>query len=241
MSNGNSDESPENVTEKSGDEETRPPITIYYQDQKMENLKTGLTSEDLQIAARLEKLREERMKDVPKDNSSLEKRLADLKGITPVSINKTNLLLSDTRSSAQKTDDLLKQFLEELKIDKNIDPGTKDDIESGLASLKDRADHLSNSDSEDEETAVNKLVQRYTEEAALKPVNDELNSDDELQSPHSDGNDEVASWCIICNEDATLKCLDCEGDIYCYSCFHKGHEEWNMNHHKPVPFKTAEE
>lgn len=239
MSDESPDQNPDQSDSKTPEEETRPPITIYYQDQKMENLKTGLTSEDLLIATRLEKLREDRMKDVPKDNASLEQRLADLKGTTPGSIVKANLLLNDSRSTTEKAEDLLKQFLEELRIDKNIDPHTKNDIESGLASLK-TDENTVDSDSADEEQAVNKLVQRYTEEAALQPV-DDINSDDELESPHFDEHDEVNTWCIICNEDATLKCLDCEGDIYCYSCFHKGHEEWNMNHHKPITFKKTSE
>ena len=35
--------------------------------------------------------------------------------------------------------------------------------------------------------------------------------------------DDVDSWCIICNEDATVKCLGCDGDLYCAECWHEGH------------------
>ena len=35
--------------------------------------------------------------------------------------------------------------------------------------------------------------------------------------------EDIESWCIICNEDATVKCLGCDGDLYCAKCWYEGH------------------
>lgn len=35
--------------------------------------------------------------------------------------------------------------------------------------------------------------------------------------------EDIESWCCICNEDASVKCLGCEGDLYCATCWSEGH------------------
>jgi hypothetical protein len=53
--------------------------------------------------------------------------------------------------------------------------------------------------------------------------------------------EEVDSWCIICEDDATVKCLGCDGDLYCASCWKEGHMGpdvgWEERRHKWTKYK----
>ena len=35
--------------------------------------------------------------------------------------------------------------------------------------------------------------------------------------------EEIDSWCVICNDDATVRCRGCDGDLYCAKCWKDGH------------------
>lgn len=57
---------------------------------------------------------------------------------------------------------------------------------------------------------------------------------------------EELPWCNICNEDAKIRCIDCDGDLFCVSCFkeiHANDEEYREHRTKiyEAPAKKAHE
>ncbi|ELU10646.1 hypothetical protein CAPTEDRAFT_141526, partial [Capitella teleta] len=45
-------------------------------------------------------------------------------------------------------------------------------------------------------------------------------------------------WCCICNENATLRCQGCDGDLYCQRCFREGHARFEMTDHTTERYST---
>lgn len=77
----------------------------------------------------------------------------------------------DTRSDQQKTDDLIKQYLERLELTSKNDPAQ--DIEQKLNALKGTNPQKSSvqeydDDDDNEETATQKIIKKAMAEAALQ-------------------------------------------------------------------------
>ncbi|NWV33406.1 ANCHR regulator, partial [Grantiella picta] len=107
-----------------------------------------------------------------------------------------------------------------------------------------------------EEEAIRRVLKQLAEEAALDEASGFNIPPDQITQPgpsqqnlsekakqkshtptttalvRSDDSDEdELPWCCICNEDATLRCHGCDGDLYCQRCFWEGHEEFDLKDH----------
>ncbi|XP_071453782.1 abscission/NoCut checkpoint regulator [Hetaerina americana] len=69
--------------------------------------------------------------------------------------------------------------------------------------------------SEDEDEAA---AQAIVKKALLDAETEQLNVEEEEEEEDLEDVD-PNKWCVVCNENATLKCLNCDGDLYCEACF----------------------
>ena len=57
---------------------------------------------------------------------------------------------------------------------------------------------------------------------------------------YSDFGKEELPWCCICNDDAALRCFDCDGDLYCRRCYAEGHEQFGLYGHHVEAFQPPQ-
>lgn len=89
-----------------------------------------------------------------------------------------------------------------------------DDISARMAALR-APSHNTGGGGDEDDDALN-LPSVPTSRPSGKPVK-------RLQSRGKYTDDDVDSWCTVCLEDATLRCLGCDGDGYCARCWREMH------------------
>lgn len=214
------------------------------------------------IRTRLDQLKDEKStNDSNKNFDDLQQRLANLKDVDykPQSGNKV-LFSPDTRSEQEKIEDLLKQFVEEKEINDQHDnaapsldqPGSIDDIEKRLAALRGidvsqmkAQNQIEDRSDETEQEEINRTMMQYLEEAKLPDFVVDPDETELMASipPPPSGNKkdlEELPFCEICNEDAVIRCLECE-NIFCHSCFLEFHDEEDYKTHKTKPYTAPKE
>ncbi|XP_078419151.1 abscission/NoCut checkpoint regulator isoform X2 [Cetorhinus maximus] len=181
------------------------------------------------------------------------------KGIDPRNFN------SDTddnikRLEEEKKSNLLDQATTELKED-NLHKEQVLKISKRLATLKGEDPNAAvddwkyaelDSDEENEELLTQRILKQVNEEIALDeasgyniPVQKPKSAQPtparkKLRSPpfaEEADSDEELPWCCICNNDAVLRCRDCDGDLYCQRCFREGHDKFERKEHRTSKYR----
>lgn len=82
---------------------------------------------------------------------------------------------------------------------------------------------------------------QYLEEAKLP--NSDLTPEEKeyVESIKPTGDTEELPWCTICNEDATIRCDGCDGDLFCRGCFKEIHDDEEYRAHKTKPYVAPPE
>lgn len=129
--------------------------------------------------------------------------------------------LEESLGNKPNTDDLTLPKVPFNLSDLPSAPATDiDDITARLAALRPPSDPLA-------------LPEVPTSKPAGKPIN-------RLASRTNYTDDDVDSWCTVCLEDATLRCLGCDDDVYCTRCWREMHigpsAGFDESGHKAVQF-----
>ncbi|KAL1513697.1 hypothetical protein ABEB36_003071 [Hypothenemus hampei] len=217
-----------------------PPITVYRQDPKISALKSGLSAADQELVERLEKLKEK--PEVPPSDSEIRARLAKLKGITTNSDLKSAFYTTDNRSDQEKINSLLSEYTELQNI--NIKHEDNTDLATRLAAVKGE-EYKSKSSEEyedlDSEEEIDQITKRIISEVSLDercPIgSSRMAYEDDDDDKDIRSSSPELPWCVLCNNDAVYRCLDCGGDLYCRSCNTEVHRNSDDMDHRVVSYK----
>ena len=172
----------------------------------------------------------------PQDDSTGSKRLKE-GGRT------TNEPEGEELSEQQEAEEAVQRALEESSIDDHYQ------AEPYTLSDQSRSEKVSSIDQED---GSDPLSLPEVPKALPKAPSDHENGHDALNLPETPtsiragkaqgletfSDTEAETWCIICNDDATLLCPGCDDDKYCERCWFEGHKGESAGYeersHKPL-------
>uniref|UniRef100_A0A674EJN6 Zinc finger, FYVE domain containing 19 n=1 Tax=Salmo trutta TaxID=8032 RepID=A0A674EJN6_SALTR len=141
----------------------------------------------------------------------------------------------DVRTQTEPANDLITHLLEEIAIDTQ-QPGDVICVVSCFLILcynsvlsfcvSDTMEDLQHLDSEyeTEEEAMTRILKKASgynmpPEHSVLSCSSSRTPAAALASQASDSDEDELPWCCICNQDTSIRCHTCDGDLYCNRCF----------------------
>ena len=154
-----------------------------------------------------------------------------------ISVDDVNKLMQEVdkkmRLEAEKAmkdlekDKAIQEQLERLKVKSKKPPVAPCDVEATGEVSED-------SDEDPTDRILAKILAEARLEDRLSPL--PLDHSGEVGAG---GEPEELPWCVICNDDAVLRCGDCGGDLYCGGCFSELHADKYDRKHRTERFRAS--
>lgn len=205
-------------------------------DQDDDHANTNQEPNDEQVKALLEQL----ANDIPKDEGPEEKKKDDSDD-------------SDGEQMTKEADDIVARYRDAAELDQGNDEDDQSDAGGDVLALPTVPTNLENIPTSSASANLDDMTARL---AALKAPAD--GEDDGLALPSVPSSkpsgkpikrlttktgytdDDMDGWCTVCLEDATLRCLGCDDDVYCTRCWKEMHlgpaAAFDDRDHKAVHF-----
>lgn len=205
--NGNGTPTPD---DKKPDTRTNDEIPI----EELQNL-IAEASKGLEVDA------QKALEDLQKDKEIM-KKLQEVKNRKKEDVNKDtedksedDVSDSDNENEETLTKNLIKQMLEENKLDE--------------AAAKDGVDLSSTQNSKKAQNIPSSKKKQNT--GAKKPKKAQNIEPEFQQDRNDDDDDDELPYCVLCTEDATIRCHGCDYDLYCSRCWKESHGQFEMDDH----------
>uniref|UniRef100_A0A3B3RJK4 Zinc finger, FYVE domain containing 19 n=1 Tax=Paramormyrops kingsleyae TaxID=1676925 RepID=A0A3B3RJK4_9TELE len=96
------------------------------------------------------------------------------------------------------------------------------------------------SEEETEEEAANRIIRQVCNSACVSLAERSFMGKTQGAHARDSNSEDELPWCCICNQDATVRCLSCDGDLYCQRCFREGHDEFDRKEHQVTSYKVPQ-
>ncbi|QIW96201.1 hypothetical protein AMS68_001719 [Peltaster fructicola] len=132
--------------------------------------------------------------------------------------------VDEDKLDEQDADDYIQQVLAELEVERRYAPDDADHSnDEALPSALSDVQVIEPPSYEDSELEArfSKLAMGLPSAPSVAPTVKKQGKPKVKAVSKAD--DDMDSWCCICNDDGTLQCIDCDNDVYCRSCWTQGH------------------